>query len=139
MQVTPDQIGAWVTAALMAGAAAFERIRNAKHVKKRDDNQAIVSEAKAFQEKADIHAKLSTEYKERWEAEHEEFNKYRDYVHDKQNKDQENLTKAEFKISELMARPDFSDLFKHLEKQADVSTEILESLREMMQILKSKI
>lgn len=121
----PAQVAAWIVAAVAGGAAAFERIRNAKHARQREESADLVSDAKAQAERAEMHAKLADEYKRLFEKEHAELQAYRDYVHDKQQKDQALLAASQERIQELQARPDFSDLFEHLKSQSDVSVKIL--------------
>lgn len=136
MTANPDQIGAWITAAIMGLVAAFERVRNMRASKKREENTELLSDSKAFKTRGDAMAALAEEWKNRWDKEHGEYNSYRDWVHKKGQEDQIVLSAAQLKISELQARPDFSDLFDHLKHQSDVSVQILKGIESMLEMMK---
>lgn len=134
-----SQIAAYSMAVLMGGAAAFERMRNAKQAQKRDENAEAISDAKKHQERANAMAGLAEEWKKLFEQTHSELNAYRDYVHEKQQKDQLLLSASQERIQELQARPDFSDLFDHLKTQSDVSVQILAGMKEVLTSIKTLV
>lgn len=134
--ISPDQIGAYIFAVIGGGVAWFERSRSVKQRDKLDLCSEAVSDAKKHQERADLMGKLADDYKHRFEVEHKEFNDYRDYAHNKGNKDQETLLKFQEKVNELQARPDFSDLFEHLKQQSDISVKILDGMGKVLEAIK---
>jgi len=136
MAAPPDQIAAWITAGVASLFAGFERARNFYAAKKRGVDTDLLTDSKAFKTRGDAMASLAEEWKVRWDKEHEEYNKYREWVHTKTQEDQKILTGAQLKILELQARPDLSDLFDHLRSQSDMSVEILKGIESMLGMMK---
>lgn len=141
--IEPAQAGAWIVAAVCGGAAAFERLNNIRVRRKHEQNAEAISDARKHQERAEVMGKLADDYKALFEREHAELTKYRNEVHEKARKDVDLMMKKDERIMELQARPDFTDLFAHLEAQADhmraqsdVSVRILAGMEKMLDSIK---
>lgn len=135
----PTLVASWIVGGFATIAAVFERVRNIKVASKREENAEAVSDAKRYQERGDLMSKLADEYKIKLEAEHKEHMAYRDWAHEKANKDQALLANSQDKIIELQARPDFTDLFEHLKNQSDTSVKILLGIGDILNSVRTLV
>lgn len=134
-----DQIIAYGTTALTIVLLSVEKWKNTKKDNKTQEEAELVSDAKKFQERGDTMAKLADEWKERYQAEHTEFNTYRDYAHGKAAQDQAVVFKLNERVAELQAKPDYSDLFDHMKRQSDMTVAILSSIETLASSIKTLV
>lgn len=120
-------------------AAGYERFRKDKRERKTQAEQDVVNDAKLFQERATILAKLAEDNAKLYETEHEEHKKTRLYWHAKANDFQATLSSCQDKLTEVQLRPDYTDLAKMIETQSETSTTILRAIQEVVGLLKTQI
>jgi hypothetical protein len=133
MSLPPDQAAAYISAIIFAVAAGYERFRSNKVVTKTATDDAVLSDAKRQEERGNLMAKMADEYRSLYSKEAEEHIKTREFWHSKQGDHQTNLSKCQEKILELQARPDLTDILTSIRAQGEVSLQILEGIREVLQ------
>lgn len=131
----PAQAGGYVVAFLIGCDAAYQRYRSHKQSKKHDENKEAISDAQAQAARAAMYQKMADENRALYEREHKELSDYREYVHEKDQKATAVNLSLHNQIDQLQSRPDFTDLFKHLEEQALVQTQILQAVQGMVAMM----
>lgn len=125
--------------ALIERSNKFKAVKDAENTK---DLDGIIAVKDEFIKSVLV---SSNDYKARWKDEHDEYVKYREYVHEQNGKHHsENLLKAE-RIAELEAKTSMVPLIEKftkteskLENLYNVSIQNQEVLAELLQILGAK-
>lgn len=129
---TPDQWFAYTAATVAAVAAALERYKASKATTKTDQEKAIVSEAKAWKERAELMEKMSNDYHTLLEKEYAAHQATRQFHHDKANEFQAKLDKCVERCSELQAKTDITKVETLLLQQGDSLKTMAEGIRELL-------
>lgn len=124
-----------------AGAmmAAFERYRSIQAVER--EKTALVDAATSKQQST-VHADIikgkdelisvaretADAQRTRWEAEHKEFQDYRESTHSNLNKANELVLKLTEENGQLKAKTDMTPIFQFQENQAEINKRIVDSL-----------
>lgn len=131
----PNVLGGYIFATVASAYAAYQSWRSHIVAKKQDESSEAISDAQAQAARAAMYQKIAEENRALYEREHKELSDYRDYVHDKDKETTATHLALHNQIDILQSRPDFSDLFKHLEEQALVQTKILEAVQGMVSMM----
>lgn len=130
--LSPEQTAAYITASVFALAAGYERFRSNKTIKKSETESDTLSDAKAYQQRGDLMAKMATEYKELYEKEANEHIKTRDFWHTKAGEHQVAISLCQDRILELQGRPDLTDIVNCIKMQSESIKELGEGIKQIL-------
>lgn len=136
MVFTSDQIVSYTVAVICFGGATIQKFTAKKKEDKTEAEKSLLSDAKMFQDRAEVLQKLAAENLNLYKAEHEDHKKTRDYWHDKASDFQSTLAKCQLQIEEFKSRPDLAQVVKHIEAQAATSVAILNGIRDVLEQIK---
>lgn len=112
----PQVVGAWCAAAIFAGQATFERYRATRKSNKVEVDTKSLSDAKMFEERGNLMARMYEETKVLFEKERAAHQITREYWHEKSNKFQADISRCQEQILELKGRPDLSDVLRGIQQ-----------------------
>lgn len=134
-------------AAVMGGAAAFERFRSYKSARKAEASQERAAEAETKQAAhneivaakntlIELAKETSKKQEERYIAEHEELVAYRKEVHERQAITQATLLKQAEEIAVLNTKTDMTPVLQFIPEQREINAQVLESFKVVLTELK---
>lgn len=132
---TPEKI----TTVVAVAAAAYERFISQRKKKQTEAELALLSDAKLYQERATMLAKLADDNAQLFQAEHMDHQKTRDYWHNKATEFQGTLSACQEKLISYEARPDYSELAHMMEKVVTTSQNTLTAIHEVVTLLREQI
>lgn len=133
---SPTELTAGAVAVICFCQAVYERLRNKKKEEKSDTEKALLSDAKMFQDRSEVLAKLAADNLTLYKTEKASHEKTRDYWHEKASQFQATLGACQVQIEEYKQRPDFSQILHHIEQQAEATTEVLRGIRDILAEIK---
>lgn len=139
MDLSPDQITAYVAGGVGVVVALISAIRDMRRRAKTETESELLSDAKMHRDRAAMLQKTAEENLALYFSEREEHKKTRDYWHSKASEFQASLLVAQEKIAELTARPDLSDILNCIKSQSTMSTEILNGIKQILTTIENRI
>lgn len=136
MDYTPTELAGGILTIIFAIDAVFQRYKNSKKVKKSEQDDDILSEAKMYREKSNLMQKAAEENLKLYRTEKEDHNLTRKFWHDKSSEYQTDLTKCQTQIIELQSRPDLTDILNIVKDQSRTSVEILQGIADILKFIK---
>lgn len=127
----PQTIAPWIAAAVAGTAAGFERWRGTRKEKEVKVDQALVSDAKLWRERAEVFEKVANDNLKAFKDEHEDHVKTRIFWHDKASEFQATLSACQEKLVDFQARPDFREMMEFLRLQSAHSLAIFEEIKQI--------
>lgn len=137
--ISLDQVTAYGTAAIVAVLAAIDKWRTTKRATKTDEEATLVSEAKMYRARGDDAISLAEEYRQRLAKEHQEFNDYRKFQHEKAKEDQAKMFSLSEEITKLNMKPDYGELFEHVKGQTEMQVKVLQGIESIAQSIKDYV
>lgn len=110
--------------------AATEQANSATEIAHRTASEEF---ARSQSELLASYQSMSNDWKNRYEIEHAELQKYREYVHDKNKKDQETMLRLTEENADLRARTDLTPIVEQLKQQARTNEELGATLGKLTQ------
>lgn len=134
---SPQVTAGWIVAAFTTFAAVFERLKSSKKEKKTEQENALLADAKFYQDRAEMFRKAAEDNLALYKQEHEEHQKTRDYWHGKAGEFQVTLLSCQEKLSEMTQRPDYSDILVFIKEQTETTGQILIGIKDILNALKT--
>jgi hypothetical protein len=134
-----DKVASYIVAAIALGAAVFERLKASKKSAKTEAEQTLLSDAKMHEERAKMFQEVADQNKSLYIAEREEHQKTREYWHEKATEYQKTLSGCQERLAEFQAQPNFSEIVRFIQQQAETSTKILRGIEQVLEYIKIKI
>lgn len=129
-----DQIFAYCASATFALMAGFERFKALRTKKKTDQENAVVSDAKRLEERANLMAKMADDYKLLLEKEYTAHQATRDYWHAKANDFQAELAKCNENCADLKSKTDISKIEHLILEQYKILQPIAQGINKLLEV-----
>lgn len=139
----PDKVAAYVMAGGGILAAIWERMQTNKAKKKQVDKteaeQTLLSDAKMHEERAKMFSDVAEQNKALYIAERNEHQKTREFWHEKASEFQTTLSNCQAKLAEFQAQPNFSEVVRYIQQQAETSVKILKGIEQILEFINKEL
>lgn len=122
IQLIPHDPITAIVAAICAIMAGYERFINRKKELRTESENALVSDAKMHQDRAEQFRKIADDNMKMYQDERDSHTSTRSYWHDKATKDQAALSEAQNQLAEYKSRPDFNVVVALMRQQSEALT-----------------